>query len=259
MYPVLFHIGGRAIYSYTLLLDLGLLLGLGLTYREGQRLGLDMTALDAALLAVVGGLLGGRAGYVLAYREYFAAHPGQVLALWRGGLSFGGAFLAGLLTTMAYAALRRRPLGELLDALTPGLALGLVCGWLGCLLAGCAYGQPVDPAAGCPAWLCRDLPDLYGVSDLRYATQAIAAVWSAVTFTVVWIARRRRPFPAFIFLLWLLLYAGGLVFIEGTRGDETLYLGSRRLMQMVAALAAAVSSLLLLVLGVIRLMKKRNR
>lgn len=61
MYPTLFTIGQLNIPTYTVLLDLGLILGLVLTYFEGKRiLKRGEVALDLGLWAVIGGILGGR-------------------------------------------------------------------------------------------------------------------------------------------------------------------------------------------------------
>ncbi len=43
---------------------------------------------------ILGVILGGRIGYVLFYQPaYFAANPGEILAVWQGGMSFHGGFL----------------------------------------------------------------------------------------------------------------------------------------------------------------------
>ncbi|TVR29806.1 MAG: hypothetical protein EA404_14025, partial [Spirochaetaceae bacterium] len=44
----------------------------------------------AALVAVLGLLLGARVMYVALYREQFTADPGRVLRFWEGGLVFHG-------------------------------------------------------------------------------------------------------------------------------------------------------------------------
>jgi prolipoprotein diacylglyceryltransferase len=60
MYPTLFTIGRFSIPSYTVLLDLGIILGLVLTYFEGRRLLKNSEiALDLGLWTVIGGILGG--------------------------------------------------------------------------------------------------------------------------------------------------------------------------------------------------------
>jgi phosphatidylglycerol:prolipoprotein diacylglycerol transferase len=55
---------------------------------------------DFAFWAVIGIVVGGRIGYVLFYNfPVYAANPGQIIALWDGGMSFHGG-LVGLILAM---------------------------------------------------------------------------------------------------------------------------------------------------------------
>ncbi|HZY68234.1 MAG TPA: prolipoprotein diacylglyceryl transferase, partial [Devosia sp.] len=56
---------------------------------------------DFAFWAIVGIVLGGRLGYVLFYNlPWYAANPGEIIALWDGGMSYHGG-MAGLMVAMA--------------------------------------------------------------------------------------------------------------------------------------------------------------
>jgi phosphatidylglycerol:prolipoprotein diacylglycerol transferase len=55
---------------------------------------------DFAFWAMVGIVVGGRLGYVVFYNlPYYAADPGQIVALWDGGMSFHGG-LVGIIAAM---------------------------------------------------------------------------------------------------------------------------------------------------------------
>jgi len=231
MYPTLFSIGRFSVSTYTVLLDLGLLLGLLLAYAEGKRLLEDgESVLDLGLWAVVGGIVAGRAGFVLANWGVFAEDWIRVVRIWEGGLSFQGAFVGGLLVIAAFARLRR---GEsqasiwlYADALTPGLALGIAFGWAACLMGGCAYGVLGEGFGH------AFLPDIYGVEAYRFATQAVGLAFALVLFVGFWPLRGRWPFAGASFLTYVLIYFAGHLFLEFTRGDEALYLGTLRLSQV---------------------------
>ncbi|MGD9148179.1 MAG: prolipoprotein diacylglyceryl transferase [Anaerolineae bacterium] len=248
MHPTLFTIGRFSIPTYTILLDLGLILGLVLTYFEGKRQLKDGTlALDLGLWAVIGGIVGGRIGYVLANWQAFAEDWARVLRIWEGGLSFHGAFLGGLLVIVLFALLRQpgeRPVSfwELADVVTPGLALGIAFGWAACLMGGCAYGVLGE------GFGYAILPDIYGVEASRFATQVASLAFSVVLFAGFWLLRGHWPFAGASFLMYGLLYFSGQFFLEFTRGDEAIYLGPWRLAQwldLAFALAAAVWLLIL--------------
>ena len=248
MHPTLFTIGRFSIPTYTVLLDLGLILALVLTYYEGKRqFDRGALALDFGLWVVIGGILGGRIAYVLANWSAFSEDWVSVFRIWEGGLSFHGAVLGGLLVMLLFAYLRRRDgqpasFWQLADLLTPGLALGIAFGWAACLMGGCAYGALGE------GFGYAILPDLYGVEASRFATQAVGLGYSLLLFLGVVLLRQRWPFAGACFLLYALLYFAGQFFLEFTRGDEAIYLGTLRLAQvldLVLALAAAVALLVL--------------
>jgi phosphatidylglycerol:prolipoprotein diacylglycerol transferase len=248
MYPTLFTIGNRSISTYTVLLDLGLILGLVLAYREGQRLyRAGGPVLDLGLWSIVGGVVAGRIGYVLANWGAFAEDWVRALYLWEGGLSFHSAFLGGVLVMGLFSALLSRAgeslsFGALADAVTPGLALGIAFGWAACLMGGCAYGAVGE------GWGYLLLPDIYGIEAYRFATQAFGLGFALLLFVGVWLLRGRWPFEGAGFLMYALLYFAGHFFLEFRRGDEAIYLGPWRLAQVfdVVLILAAAGSLLLL-------------
>ncbi|NIO71810.1 MAG: hypothetical protein GTN71_22975 [Anaerolineae bacterium] len=195
MHPILFRFGSTIIYTYTVLLDVGLVCGLVVACLEGKRRGIAPERIvDAALWAVVAGIAGGRVGYVLANQEYFAENLREAFYIWEGGLAFQGALLFGLLALFLYSAYHKLPFLALADMAALGLALGQVFGWLGCLMSGCAYGLESHGATSILARLSLDLPDIYGIHAPRFATQPLASALSLAIFILLWATRRRWPF-----------------------------------------------------------------
>jgi phosphatidylglycerol:prolipoprotein diacylglycerol transferase len=247
MHPTLFTIGNLQVPTYTVLLDLGLILGLLLAYYEGKRqLNRGAVALDLGLWAVIGGILGGRIGYVLAKLGVFSEDWASAIRIWEGGLSFHGALLGGLLIMILFAYLQKReeaPLSfwQLADLIVPGLALGVTFGWVACLMGGCAYGIPGEGLG------YAILPGIYGEAS-RFATQAVGTGISLILFLGVWLTRRRWPFAGASFLLYALLYFASQFFLEFTRGDEAIYVGSWRLAQVLNLALVVIAAVGLLVL-----------
>ena len=59
---------------------------------------------DLLFYGVLGVVIGGRLGYVLFYKPgYYAAHPLEIFAVWKGGMSFHGGLL-GVIVAMALFA-----------------------------------------------------------------------------------------------------------------------------------------------------------
>lgn len=254
--------------GYTALVDIGLLSGVVVAYLQARRRGLSAAwVLDAALTAALGGLIGARVVYVAAHWAYYSDYLRRALRPWGGGLAWHGGLIGGLVAVLAYCASQRGHLAlpgapsqrtslrQTLDALTPGAAVLAVCGWLGCLLSGCAYGLETYPGQGLRWALSLELPDLYGIRAPRVAVQLLGSGWSAVVLAAVAIAGRRAQFAGLVFPLWLALYSTGSFGLGFVRADETLLVAGWRAGQ-VADLVLAMTGAATLTVGVFR--KKRS-
>jgi phosphatidylglycerol:prolipoprotein diacylglycerol transferase len=242
MGPTVLRLGRLSISSYAALVSLGIVLGLLVTYLEARWRRMDVVqTMDAALWALVAGIIGGRAAYVAIYWPYFSSHPREIFSLSQGGLAFQGAFVCAVLGLVIYSLWTSAPFWGLADALAPGLALGQAVGWIGCLCAGCGYGLVTGGA------LAYDLRDSYGIMAFRYPTQAMISLLNLAIFVLVFalarLGHRRRLTPGVLAALYLALNSAGLFFLEFLRADETLYLGTLRWSQAVAALECAVALL----------------
>jgi phosphatidylglycerol:prolipoprotein diacylglycerol transferase len=255
MHPTLFTIGKWNVPTYSVLLYLGLILALVVTYYEGKRmLGDGEIALDLGLWTLVGGILGGRIAHVATHWSAYSESLGRVIRFWDGGLYFHGAFLGGMLALFLFSRVHRRYAEEyprdfslsivfkLGDVLALGLALGLAFGWAACMMGGCAYGV-IGEGVGHAI-----LPDTFGVEAPRFASQAVGLVYAVILLVAFWLMRERWPFAGGSFLMYVLLYFAGLFFLEFTLGSESIYLGPWRVTQvidLVLILLAAVGLLAL--------------
>ncbi|HTM03184.1 MAG TPA: prolipoprotein diacylglyceryl transferase [Vicinamibacterales bacterium] len=141
MYPVLFHIGTFEITSFGVMVAIAALVGITIFTRELRRGGWPEDAGNAAVIGVLGGLVGAKLIWSI---EFAGTAPFFDLLFSRGGLSWFGGFAGGL--TAGLIALRqyRVPLISGLAAATPALAVGHAIGRIGCFLVGDDYGKPSD-------------------------------------------------------------------------------------------------------------------
>ena len=234
MSPILLKIGDITLMSYTVLLDVALLVGLYTAYRLARRYRLPHNqVLDAALWSVIGGLIGGRIHFVVANWEYYAAQPSEVWQFWRGGVSFGGGLLFGLGVCYLFSRARSISLWDILDPMAPALALASAIAWVGHLLAGSAYGR-LGRGGG-----YLFLPDVYGYIDYRFATQWAGVAVSLFIFGLTWWLLHRRPQPGLPFAAYLILTGASQFALEFMRGDDTLLFGGLRIAQWLALAAVA--------------------
>ncbi|MEM7118527.1 MAG: prolipoprotein diacylglyceryl transferase family protein, partial [Chloroflexota bacterium] len=173
----------------------------------------------------------GRAGFIWGQRTYFSERPEEIWQLWQGGFAYHGALLGGLLGLWLWHR-RQSPRPAILTDLAPTLAILHLFGWSACLLEGCAYGQETTLGL-----LAADLSDDFGVTAVRYQTQALGILFSLLIFAIAWWK------PSFWLTLALLsLLHAGLTFL---RGDPMLQLGTWRL-DTLLSLAIALIALFLL-------------
>ncbi|MBN9420922.1 MAG: prolipoprotein diacylglyceryl transferase [Candidatus Accumulibacter sp. 66-26] len=119
-----------------------------LTHPQWQKAGWTVPQLDDLLFyGVLGVVVGGRLGQVVFYEPgYYLAHPLEVLAVWKGGMSFHGGFLGVLAAMALYARKTRRTWLDITDFIAPLVPLGLAFGRLGNFINGELWGRVADPA-----------------------------------------------------------------------------------------------------------------
>jgi prolipoprotein diacylglyceryltransferase len=227
MLPILFHVGSYTVFSYTVALVVGMAAGVYVSWRRAkERLSDPKVVLDVGFWALLGGVMGARVGHVLANWAYYVDHLDKAIRVREGGHSWHGALVAGCVTVVLWYAIRRRnnlltpDWRDLADVAAPGLSLGSAFGWLGALLAGSAYGVEASGYLSPVSWLTADLPDIYGVSAVRFLTQPAMIAWCLALWGLLWRLRHRLS-PGTAFALYLLLYALGDFAVAFLRGDGT--------------------------------------
>jgi phosphatidylglycerol:prolipoprotein diacylglycerol transferase len=144
--PVAVEIGPLAIRWYAIAYVLGLLIGWRyVRYLARSRFeGLSARAIDDLLIwCTLGVVLGGRLGYVLFYQPgYFFSHPGEILQIWQGGMSFHGGLVGTLIVIVAFARMRRLNLLTVADIVACAVPIGLFLGRMANFVNGELFGRP---------------------------------------------------------------------------------------------------------------------
>jgi prolipoprotein diacylglyceryltransferase len=167
--------GGVPLYTFSLLLGVGSSLGLLWVARQAPRKRVSEWV-NAGLLTLLGGLVGGRAVFVVFNWSYFQTRILEVPQVWLGGFAWPGALGGALISLVLIAALTRQPLGALADGLLPLMASVPVSVWLGCWVDGVAYGPQVSAWWGVPA------RDEWGEIAFRWPLQPLGALLTVVVF-----------------------------------------------------------------------------
>jgi phosphatidylglycerol:prolipoprotein diacylglycerol transferase len=172
--------------------------------KELGRAGLPDAAVDAAVYGLVGGLLGAKLLYVFEHLD-----EGSFFSLFldRGGMSWFGGFVGGLLAGYTTIRVKRWPVIAVLSAATPALAVGQMLGRVGCFLVGDDYGAPTSLPWGVA--FPRGLPP---TTARVHPTQLYEAIFLAVLAWVL-IRWRRQGVPDRLVLGRYLVIAGAFRFL----------------------------------------------
>jgi phosphatidylglycerol---prolipoprotein diacylglyceryl transferase len=224
MYSQFTTMFGRQWYSYTLLLMFGALLMLvWLVYQAPQ--GKRAATIDVFLSGLVGGVLLGRLVHVVLQWQYFVDHTSEIRKIYEeGGLNWHGIVIGALFAMILMAKIRKIEMQPLLNALALLLPLLALIGWWACGTIGCAYGLPVERMAAYPAGITWAQPDIFGITEPRFATQLFGVVWSMVLFILVVLLHRKHWLSNTRLWLILLLLSIGNFAISFWRGDFSVML-----------------------------------
>jgi len=144
MHPILFRVGDVTVYSFGLLLALGIIIGGVVVALLARRYKLPTkTLFDDLLFVLFSSVIVSRIIYALVYPAYFKAPDGnfwQIFALWQGGLVYYGAILGGVIGAWYVYKNESANFYRWLDLMLFGLLVGVVFGQTGCFLGGCADG-----------------------------------------------------------------------------------------------------------------------
>ncbi|MHC4293652.1 MAG: prolipoprotein diacylglyceryl transferase [Planctomycetota bacterium] len=168
MYPELFKVPftNLTVYTYGAMLVIGFLSAIFIIRILSRDITKDPNHItNAALYALLAGIVGSRLFYVIHYFDRFRDDLLSVFAIWQGGLEFYGGVIPAILVVILYIYYHKLPLRKYLDILGIALMLALTFGRIGCFFKGCCYGKPADvPWAirfpyGSDAYLSQIYPD----------------------------------------------------------------------------------------------------
>ena len=233
MLPVI-QLGPLSLPTGPLSLLLAVWAALAVGVWAARREGLDGDHIyNAGLYGLVAGLVAARLAHVVVYWDAYRTQLLEIFGFNQRAFLLWPGVIAALAVAGWYVYRHRLPLIKVLDAIAPGVLVGIAIAELGALLAGRNAGAPAPQ--GVP-WAVS----LWGVS--RHPVQLYEAfVALAVAVLVLWmIARGSRPGAAA--LVALCGYGLSRWLLEPFRAESVTVLGGLRLAQ-VEGLALAVVAL----------------
>ncbi|ELR96752.1 prolipoprotein diacylglyceryl transferase [Gloeocapsa sp. PCC 73106] len=246
--PIIREIGPIAIRWYGLLIAIAVLIGLNLSQYLAKKRRIDPDLIgDLIIWLIIASLPAARLYYVLFQWKVYAQNPGEIIAIWKGGIAIHGAIIGGAIATLIFARLKRVSFWQLTDLIAPSLILGQGIGRWGNFFNSEAFGDPTNLP-----WKLYIPPNNRPVEYLNFEyfhpTFLYESLWNLGVFLLLiglfrWgFKHPERLKVGTITLIYLIAYSLGRFWIEALRTDS-LMLGPLRIAQVVSLGAIALGIL----------------
>lgn len=257
--PIAFYIGSYPVHWYGIIIGVGAFLGLLWAIREGKKHNIHPdTFTDLLMYGLPAAIIGARLYYVIFRWDYYGQNPGEIIAIWKGGLAIHGALIAAVLVAIWFSRKRRIPFWKLMDMAAPSLIIGQAVGRWGNFMNQEAHGGVVSreflEGLHLPDWIINQMyiynpapgeglePGYY----FHHPTFLYESVWNLAGFLVL-IGLRYLPLrQGELFLSYLIWYSVGRFFIEGLRTDSLMLTDFLKAAQVMSILLIAGSLVILI-------------
>ncbi len=237
--------GGLPIRGYGVMVLVGAAVGVWMATYRAQRAGIDREIIwSMAFWLFIGGMIGGRAFYVVEYwHEKFRADSFRetllrALNFPEGGLVVYGALFGGVAAVLLFIRKHKLPALATFDLIAPSMAFGLALGRIGCFLNGCCYGGPtalpwgVSFPQGSPPYVDQMVRGVLSPSNPPSHSLPVhpAQLYSAITAALIgWLLWSYYPFrrrDGQVIALMLMIYPISRFLEEIIRTDEPAVFGT---------------------------------
>lgn len=222
--PIAFSLGPLEVHWYGVIIAAAIFTAISLSMREAKKRGIDGDhIIDMALWALPIAFIGARLYYVVFELEYYLQNPGEIIAIWNGGIAIYGGLIAGGLTVYWYTKKHGIPIWLMLDILTPNVLLAQAIGRWGNFINQEAHGGEVTRNFLEKLRLPEFIIEQMNINGVYYQpTFLYESLWSLAGFILIVVLRNRKSLlqrgeVALTYVLW---YSLGRFFIEGLRTDS---------------------------------------
>lgn len=233
-------IGGFSIAFYGIIIAVGMVAGFFMASWQAKRLQQDKEViLDLALWDIFFAIIGARLYYVLFSWSYYSQHPSEIFNIRGGGMAIYGGVIAGVLTTLVFAKVKKLSFWKLADAACGGLLIGQIFGRWGNFFNREAFGGYTDNpfamqlkrsdvrAGDITGDLLHHIVNIDGVDYIQvHPTFLYESLWNLGLLVIILLYTKKRRFEGQLFWMYLCGYGLGRFWIEGLRVDQLKLFGT---------------------------------
>jgi prolipoprotein diacylglyceryl transferase len=237
------ELGPLSVHFYGLTLLVAIAAAVGITGWRWTRRGGDWDLIfRVAVWGVAFGIIGARLYHVITSWDQLPDAWWGPFAIWKGGLGVWGGIGLGCVVGAIVAHRSGASVARLADCLAPALLVAQGIGRFGNWWNQELYGKPTDLPWGLEIDP-ENRPIDYIESETFHPAFLYEALWNfAAAGLLLLIERRFRIRPGGLFVLYVLLYSVGRLWVEMLRIDPSHEWAGVRLNVWVAGLAIVVSA-----------------
>jgi phosphatidylglycerol:prolipoprotein diacylglycerol transferase len=236
--PIALRLGALEIHWYGVIIASGVILAVYLAVQEAKRRNVSEDhILNLVLYSLPFALIGARLYYVAFEWSYYAQHPGEIIAIWHGGIAIYGALLAAAIVFIVYCRVKDLSIWLVLDIAAPTVMLAQAIGRWGNFMNQEAFGQITSQSflheLHLPEWLVQQM--LIG-GHYRMPTFLFESAWNVCGFILIMSIRHHKNWfkQGEVFLTYVLWYSFGRFFVEGMRTDSLYITAGLRVSQLLS-------------------------
>lgn len=227
---------GFDIAYYGIIIGLGILAGLLIAVAEAKRSGQNPEVYyDLVIYAVIFSIIGARLYYVIFSWNMYKDDLKSILNIRQGGLAIYGGVIAAIITVFVFAKVRKLSPYLIFDTAGLGLVAGQMIGRWGNFFNREAFGEYTDSLlamrlsedavrqSDITELMRQNMATIKGVNYIQvHPTYLYESLWCLMVLVIMLLYRKHKKFDGEVFLVYLLGYGLGRVWIEGLRTDQLL-------------------------------------
>ena len=227
---------GFSIAYYGIVIVTGMMIAIWIAQREAKRTGQTPEQyLDLAMIGIAAGILGARIYYVIFAWDYYKDDLLNIFNIRQGGLAIYGGIIGACIAVVIYSRKKKQNFGLLMDTASMSIVFGQIMGRWGNFFNREAFGDYTNNlfAMQLPVSAVRaneitqkmwdHVVTVNGVEYIQvHPTFLYESLWNVGVLLFLFWFRKRKKFNGEVFLMYLIGYGLGRIWIEGLRTDQLL-------------------------------------
>lgn len=227
---------GFSIAYYGIVIVTGMMIAIWIAQREAKRTRQNPEQyLDLAMIGIAAGILGARIYYVIFAWDYYKDDLLSIFNIRQGGLAIYGGIIGACIAVVIYSRKKKQNFSLLMDTASMSIVFGQIMGRWGNFFNREAFGDYTNNlfAMQLPVSAVRaneitqkmwdHVVTVNGVEYIQvHPTFLYESLWNVGVLLFLFWFRKRKKFNGEVFLMYLIGYGLGRIWIEGLRTDQLL-------------------------------------